>query len=251
MIIRLRQGYSKKLIIISTATIIIISLIILIASQNLLPPTDEEEIIQWGGIEWKSEPSDHNITRYSLDDSFNLDKILRLEVSYRILEDRELYQKALAYLNKIGVEEAVNLSINDIAIVEVKIVLWNAGDERFYVFGSGYCSGTPPYRAGVVYGWTESETNLYKEFFWEVDSPIAKLGVDVISGTWYAPAILCTLDLRIYNVDPNDRYENTYLFIVSKPFKGVFKAEVRAGPFPSESYFEKVFTEEVVVEINS
>ncbi len=251
MIIRLRQGYSKKLFIISTSTILIIFLIVLIASQNLLPPVGEEKAIQWGGIEWMSESSDHNITRYSLDDSFNLDKILRLEVSYRILEDIGLYQKALEYLNKIGVEEAVNLSINDIAIVEVKIVLRNVGDERFYVFSSGYCSGTPPYRGGIVYGWTESETKLYKEFFWEVDSPIAELKVDVVSGTWYAPAIFCTLDLRIYPVDPNDRFENTYIFIVSKPFKGVFKAEVRAGPFPGESYFEKVFMEEVVVEINS
>lgn len=249
--IRERKGYTKKFVIISIIVVLFLAISILLASQNLLTPNeDKEDVGESGGIEQKPGLTPKNESRYSLNETLNLEELLRLDIQYRVLEDSELYVKALEYLRKVGIPGTENLSIEDIAILEVKVILWNGGDKKFYVFSNGYCSGSPPYIKGSIYNWTDIDVDMYKEFFWEIHTPVTKLKIQVESGEWYAPAIVCTLDLRTYLVDVDDRYVSTYLFIVSKPFKGVFKAEVVAGILPYESYYQREFSKEVVIEIS-
>jgi len=250
MSLNVSRDYPKKLMSILAIILVSLSIIVFTVLYNPFLGIDETKNFT-GGI--KIEPTENvspnrgpiNVTRTPP----NLAPLLRLEIEYEILDDNELSVKALEYLRMAEIEGAENLTLEDIAIIKITVILMNVGDINFYVFNNGYCGGVIPFMPGKIYNLTGEVVNAYPEFFWEINNPVGDLNIEIESGNWYAPAIFCTDDLRTYLVEPGDRYENTYVFIFSRPFKGVVKVEVEAGIYPYDNLGYEVVTREIVIEI--
>lgn len=151
---------------------------------------------------------------------YNLLYPATIEISYTVVEDPQVLATAREFIKFVlstkpyGIEATDIDWLNaDIAVLRIVIVLFNRGSSVVYLMTGTGC---------VIGGGKE-----FKPFTRIIALPITSMGVpEVIAeeGYVFPLPIMCTAGLVFVKLSPRESVVNEYYYIVTKPFKGIVKA---------------------------